>query len=257
MNRLRYLTRETVEAMRRSIGTRLDWYYSPGVSACPYYLATDTWREAAIETQSMAESLKVSGDKPSESDASNAMIVYRTLCELTPQQAADERLWVYLSHFGCAVYVAKRWLGTQDEDHEKAARKVANHFFARDSRGFTRDHGVSRLWWLGFIAHEVHPDDPRLFLDIVLHRQDVRSALIERPSVSMNRHVLRGIFAVMCDHWEDDRKLFKREVFRAWMVNLNRRGGVVLLDALSEDPLTRLLGDEAKHALEAEGGGQP
>ena len=57
----------------------------------------------------------------------------------------------------------------------------------------------------------------------------------------------------MQDHWVSDRLLFKREVFRAWMVNLNRRGGVVLLDALPEDLLMRLLRDESERALKAEG----
>ncbi len=66
----------------------------------------------------------------------------------------------------------------------------------------------------------------------------------------MNRGVLRGIFDVMRDQWEGDKALFKRETFRAWMVALNRRGGVVLLDALPPDPLDRLLREEADRALE-------
>ena len=79
----------------------------------------------------------------------------------------------------------------------------------------------------------------------MLHRQDVRSALIERPSVSMNRDVLRG--DLRSDAGSLGRRqapaLFKREAFRAWMVALNRRGGVVLLDALPPEPLDRLLRD--------------
>ena len=253
MARLRYLTRRTVDGLRQSIAERLDWYYEPNGRSCLEGFPTDAWRPSKISVQPLAPLLAEPGSSPSASDATNAIIVYQNMRELTPQQAADERVWVHLSHSDCMDYVAKRWLHSQPRDTEDAIQKVANHHFAPGSRALIRDHGVSRLWWLGSIAHDVHPHDPRLFLDIVLHRQDVRSALIERPSVSMNRRVLRGIFAVMRDYWEDGRELFKREVFRTWMVNLNRRGGVVLLDALPEDQLLRLLREEAEQALETEG----
>ena len=140
-------------------------------------------------------------------------------------------------------------LTRRPEREEEAVRQIKNHFFARDSRALIRDNGVSRLWWLGKIAHEVSPDDPREFLKILLHRQDVRSALIERPAVSMNRRVLQAIFVVMREHWVNGGKLFKRETFRSWMVALNRRGGVVLLDALPQSALDRLLREEAANAI--------
>ena len=112
-----------------------------------------------------------------------------------------------------------------------------------------RDNAVSRLWWLGKIAHDVAPEDPREFLTILLHRQDVRSALIERPSVSTNRRVLRRIYDVMREHWINGGALFGRDVFRSWMIALNRRGGVVLLDALPEEHLGQLVREEAEHAV--------
>ena len=247
MTRIRYFTQATVDNLRENVAEHLDWYYAPQGSDFPGQLVADSWREARMEAEPLATQL-TSGLK---NDAANALIVYTTLRDLTPQQASDERFWTYVSHIDCADYISERWLGDQPANAERAARKARNHFFARDARALIRDHGVSRLWWLGCIAHEAHPDDPALFLEIVLHRQDVRSALIERPSVSMNNTVLQGIFRVMCDHWEGDRALFKRETFRDWMVRLNRRGGVVLLDALPAAPLDDLLRSEAEHALEA------
>ena len=138
-------------------------------------------------------------------------------------------MWTWVCHCDCPAYVAGRWLTDRPKKEEDAVRKVENHFFAIGNRALIRDNGVSRLWWLGKIAHDVSPDNPREFLTILLHRQDVRSALIERPSVSMNRRVLHGIFGVMREQWADGGKLFERQAFRSWMVALNRRGGVVLL----------------------------
>ena len=247
MTRVHYFTQALVEELRAAVPSHLDWYYEPGSSGLPVPQPPEAWREAKIEVEPLA-SLLQSGIKH---DAQNALAVYDTLRKLTPQQASDERFWAYLSHVECADYIRERWLAEQPDDPDRAVARARNHFFARDARALIRDHGVSRLWWLGRIACEAYPENPALFLEIVLHRQDVRSALIERPSVSMNRDVLRGIFDVMRDQWGGDRALFKRETFRAWMVALNRRGGVVLLDALPPEPLDRLLRGEADRVLES------
>ena len=249
---MNYYTQKMVEELRASVSWHLDWYYKPDGTEFPKRISSEARRDTPLPWRELGSLLAVDSRRPYESDAANAIVVYETLRDLTPQQAADERLWVHLSHGDCAGYTAQRWLASRPDNPDAAVKRVLSHFFARDSRALIRDHGVSRLWWLGAIAHDVHPEDPRLFLEIVLYRQDVTWELFGRPSVSMNRHVLKSIFSVMRSHWEDCRSLFKREVFRAWMVNLNRRGGVVLMDSLYESPLLLLLRAEADDAIEAE-----
>ncbi len=260
MSNLRYLAARAVSGLHRDIGKRLDWYYKGGKWA-ELKIKTDHIREASLSIAPVGEKLT---QTKSTADAENAMAVYDALAALTPRQAADDRLWVYLCHSECAQYVRRRWLGKRPKD-EDAVREVRNHFFVNGNRGLIRDNGVSRLWWLGFIARKVDDENPRRFLNILLHRQDVRSALIERPSVSMNTQVLKAIYAVMREHWDEAGNkplqssiLFQREVFRDWMIGLNRRGGVVLLDALPEKELVSLLREEADRAMQAaSNGGQP
>ena len=245
--RLRYCTVDTLENLRRTVLDRLDWYYAPGNSIHP--ASFGGFRETTIEAPELADKLAVDDQQPSATDASNALAVYDALRDLNPHQASIERMWVYLCHFNCPQYVSARWLKRRPDDNEQAVREVLNHFFATGNRGVIRDNGVSRLWWLGKIAYDVDPDHPGEFLTILLHRQDVRSALIERPSVSMNQKLLRAIYAVMREHWANGGELFGREAFRSWMIALNRRGGVVLLDALPDAALDRLLREEAELAV--------
>ena len=245
---LRYCTVDALENLRRTVRDRLDWYYAPeknALSSAPF----GGFREAKIEAPDLAGKLVVSDRRPPETDAANALVVYGALNCLTPHQASIERMWVYLSHFDCPHYVSARWLGRRTDNEEDAVREVQNHFFATGNRGVIRDNGVSRLWWLGKIAHDVDRDQPGDFLKLLLHRQDVRSALIERPSVSMNHRLLRHVYAVMREHWGNGAALFERETFRHWMVALNRRGGVVLLDSLQDGALFRLLREEAEEAV--------
>lgn len=267
--KLKYYTATALERLRNTVAERLDWYYDPQAVAeeSPLTVA-DAVRESSVEAQNVTERLVLPDDvSPADggnptgvADAASALAVYEALKNLTPQQAADERLWTYLCHVEYRRYVAGRWLTSRPEKDEDAARKVRNHFFARGNRPLIRDNGLSRLWWLGSIAHEVEAQAPQEFLGRLLHRQDVRSALIERPSVSMNRQVLSSINAVMREYWRRDRLLFERQPFRTWMIGVNRRGGVVLLDALPKEPLAQLLEEEAQRALsvvEARDGRQP
>lgn len=264
MTTLRYYTTAAVKELRDKIADRLDWYYDPREHAGgPSLTAVDKIRDSRLEVRSISDRLVVpevvsdsngkgsSENRTGVADANAALAVYEAFKELTLQQAADERLWTYLCHVEYPQYVSRRWLASRPAKNEDAARKVRNHFFAPSNRALIRDNGLSRLWWLGSIAHEVEPDAPHEFLERLLHRQDVRSALIERPSVSRNRRVLRSINAVMREYWRRDRSLFERERFRAWMIGLDRRGGVVLLDALPDEPLAELLEEEARRALSA------
>ena len=65
----------------------------------------------------------------------------------------------------------------------------------------------------------------------------------------MNQTVLQNIYVVMQEHWKNGKALFVRDTFRDWLKSLNRRGGVVLLDALPENDLIDLLRDEANQAV--------
>ena len=248
MTWLRYYTVDALENLRATVADRLDWYYAPeGDLPLP---SIGGFRESKVRIPTLQDRLETNAERASATDVQNALVVYQALSGLTSHQASIERMWAYLCHCDCPQYVAARWLTSRPQKKQDAVRKVENHFFAVGNRPLIRDNAVSRLWWLGKIAHDVDPDDPSRFLSILLHRQDVRSALIERPSVSMNRRVLQEIYDVMREHWTNGGALFGREAFRSWMVALNRRGGVVLLDVLPKKALAQLLREEANSAIE-------
>ena len=256
MNRLQYYTEAALSSLKRQVPRHLDWYFH-GANDPPQPSGverpTGATYLAAVE---LAPLLDGTGHSTVQ-DPKNAINVYDALRDLKPKDAADERFWAHLCHDACAGYVRERWLHDRPAKDDDAALKIHNHFFANGTRALIRDNALSRLWWLGHIAHDVAPDNPLRFLQVLMHRQDIRSALIERPSVSMNPEVLRAVYAIMLDHWEQDgrmSKLFDREVFRDWMIRLNRRGGVILLDALPPEALGELLRDEATEALRRSAG---
>lgn len=247
MQVVRYFTEESVSDLRSKIGKRLDWYYSGrgDLGAWPES------RPSSVKVSSPTLELDGEGRKSHQSDGENARRVYEYLSTLRPEEAAEERLWVYLAHVECHEYVRSRWLRRRPGERAVAIRRVESHFFAHGSRALTRDNGVSRLWWMGKIARDVDGNDPGRVLDLVLQTQDIRSSLLERPGVSRNIEILREICDVMADHSKEGKRsgLFERRKFRAWMRGINRRGGVVLLDALGPASLRKLLEEEAVAAI--------
>ncbi|MDE2744961.1 MAG: DUF6339 family protein [Chloroflexota bacterium] len=248
---LQYYTLEAVSELRQLVQTNVGWYFD--LSAPEPILAAKTpRRDTKLELPQWQDLLSINEHRPASTDAANALALFESFSQLSPYQASDQRVWTYLCHNECRSYVAARWLRGYDPDSPGAIERVLNHFFVRGNRSLIRDNGLSRLWWLGSIAHKADPAEPRRFLDILLYRQDVRSALIERPSVSMNLDVLKAIYAVMKEDFEtEDRALFQRGPFREWMKNLNRRGGVILLDAVPPPTLDALIRAEAERALSA------
>ncbi len=255
MKRLAYYRVRALSELRDGVRRHLEWYYEP-TGRSPWTKPRNGLMESRLTMrEKLATKLMTRNPPGVVADIEGALIVSGSLVGLSRRQAASEQMWAYLCHCECPRYVSARWLSKRPASDDDAARKVVNHFFAvgNRNRALIRDNGLSRLWWLGTIAREVDGENPRRFLEILLHRQDVRSALIERASLSMNRQVLSCIYMVMREHWEGDRRLFARAVFRSWMVSLNRVGGVLLLDALPEEAVVELCREEAERAL-AEGG---
>lgn len=251
METLQYFTAQAVADLWDNVSPNLDQYYTAEIQ--PFHAAIDDVRSSRYRNPNF-DGLGRATSGLNYSDDADSLIVYRELEELTPHQASDQRLWVYLCHCVCPNYVSQRWLKDRPSDNLTAIGKVRAHFFCKDNRALIRDNGLSRLWWLGKIACDVAPDDPSEFLEILLYRQDVRSSLIERPFVSRNRRLLKVIYEEMRGHWYSDhrKRLFERKIFRHWMRALNRRGGVCLLDAIPDQALSDLVRTEAMTALDTE-----
>ena len=126
------------------------------------------------------------------SDASDSLALFASLSSLTAQQASDERLWVALTHFDLYEYVRKRWsvVFRNGASKEAKSRYVRNHWFVAGSRGFYRNNGVSRLWWMGKILTNIARETelaPANVGELLLRHADVRANLmLERSSTASN-----------------------------------------------------------------------
>ena len=190
-----------------------------------------------------------------KSDATDSLALYALLSSLTAQQASDERLWVGLTHFDLYEYVRKRWKAAFREGTTKdsKARYVRDHWFVAGTRGFYRDNGVSRLWWMGKILTNIARETdlaPANVGELLLRQADVRANLVERSSTASNIPVASEI-VLSLQHFveKNEERIYDRQVFRQWMIRINQLGGTLVLDAIPRPTLSHLVREEAKKAL--------
>lgn len=235
-----YIRENQLRKLKSAVEDNLDAYLSGAPDWPAFFEGDNILRVSSIP---MAEDLTARIRMPQDGktmDAENCVIVYESLKDLTLQQATDERVWARLAHFDLWDYVQRRW-PLDPNKREQAARSVRAHYFVSGVRGFFRDNGVSRLWWMGWIASRCPHFSIERTLEILLHQSDVRANLLERSSFGMSAEIFSAVMKRLGESYEDDKSLFERRRFREFMKRLNRRGGKVALNALESKQLDDLI----------------
>jgi hypothetical protein len=237
--KIRFAKEVAVENLRASIGENLDRYRKGDFT----HLDLDSSQHLELQVEANNAALKKlkfpSGDEYFE--VANCLAVHDYLSELTPYDARDERLWVYLSHTVFLEYGRARWPIPVDD--EEAVRHIETHFFARTNRQVERDNVASRLWWMAHLCTRLVGVNQKAALEAFLYRADVRASIIERPTVAQSTKVFSVIVKGLIQSATGKKALFERSTFRKVMVELNSIGGFRLLDALPEAELDKIFCD--------------
>lgn len=237
--KLRFLKERALGELRRTIKDNLERYRSGEFD----YLAADPSLsfESNIEFDEATLSKLRSPEGAELFEPENCAAFLAALKKLTPYEAADERLWVMLSHTSMLEHGRARWpIPKIDAD---AISHIETHFFASTQRGLERDNVASRLWWMGHLCARVEGLSMKEGLDALLHRADVRANIVERPTTGQSIPVFSAILRKLAKSYAGNKKLFERKLFRPLMVKLNGLGGYVLLDALDTGTIEKLIGD--------------
>ena len=169
--------------------------------------------------------------------------IYRALSNLTPQQATDPRLWVYLTHFVFWDYARHRWpidFDKKDIKDKDVVGRIQSHYHLKnDIRQMVRDNAISRLWWMAHICSRVESRRLEDVLRALLFKEDVRKEIIERGTFPRSRPVFRALMKFVLLSFEGNQELHQRGKFRELCKELNRIGGVCVLDSLSESGIEK------------------
>ena len=187
----------------------------------------------------------------------NSKLVYQNL----RLQAADERLWAGLCHSEFYDYVRQRFeyetnktaYSTTDEDdddeikkltsNDKEIARIENRFFfsRKHSREQLLTNPIARYWWTGRAFYD---DADKNFkrLDLI-GENDFYTKIFSTMtrSFAANRDILNGV--VKCfEHFEDKGiTLDAKKHLRPALIEINKVGGAVVLDCLTEDEIAAIM----------------
>ena len=175
-------------------------------------------------------------DTESSYDLENSRNLFMALKELTPIQAADERLWAYLAHTVGWRYMRSRWdVDKFRGDVKKRQQYIRDRYFFMPNRdrALVRN-GIARLWTYAYVTYDESREDPFELTAVMLQKLDIAQQLLER-SFSRVPHLPRAVIEAVRAYPQNELDLTDRAVFRDIVRHINRVGGVTILDFL--DPL--------------------
>lgn len=183
--------------------------------------------------------LLLPSDNKSESDKENLKTIYNAFNHLTPAQATDERIWATLSVRYFSEYTLLRWPLPNNES--KVAKHIKSHWLCGPGvRSRVRDNSISRLWWMGYLVHQLgdwHPDEVS---DVLFNNSDYRASIVERSSSASSYNVVGAILSITKEAFNNGIQ-YNRENFRSFMKEVNYIAGRSNLAALTQVQLIGLL----------------
>lgn len=243
---LKYLSDAAITQLRRDVGQNIDRYRGGGFED----LASDPGWDIPLGLEFDAElfsTLDLEQPKViAPVDMKNSLIVGRALSNLDPSTANEERIWVRLAHIEAFDYCRIRWLSTLSDD--QIPGQVEKHFFAPHQTGIRDDHALSRLWWNNQIATICQPEDVESALKLIMKTADIRSNFVERIWMTSRRRISGAVLrAMQFEPWITEAEANFREFMKA----VNRLGGGVVFETLSDDETDSFVADCVKHAKAA------
>jgi hypothetical protein len=229
---LEFLSREAADKLAHDVGKNLDTYRNGKTDSL---IRMSDCRVSRLDAVTAPDLLNATGEPKSDAEASQ--LIFQWLGKLTPVQAADERLWVLLTHRTFASYVHKRWGKGLERATQPEALVVDRWFFRGTGVATFVRNGISRLWWFGYLTYDNKRTNPFELTDILLSLQDIQVAFLER-SLGRCKSLLRAVLETVQKHQEDLRKTPKSgDVIQEWAKEIRLYGGAYVLDAVPTERL--------------------
>jgi hypothetical protein len=230
---LEFLSREAADKLANDIGKNLDSYRFGKTESL---IRMSDCRVSRVDTVAPPDLVDATGEPKSDAEASQ--LIFQWLGKLTPVQAADERLWVLLTHRMFATYVHKRWGKGLERATQPEALVVDRWFFRGTGVATFVRNGISRLWWFGHLTYDNQRTNPFELTDVLLSLQDIQVAFLER-SLGRCKPLLRVVLETIQKNQDDLRKTPKiGDVIQEWAKEIRLYGGAYLLDAVPPERLS-------------------
>jgi hypothetical protein len=186
-----------------------------------------------LEGQYEVPKIELKLDKKGKFDFENSKLIYEAFRFLTPEQADDGRLWVYLANCHFYEYTKTRWLSSSSSQ-DVFARRI---LYEGVGRGVRTRNSISRLWWTAHLTFDsANLGKEWELTKAIFEMQDLQVGLLER-NMGSYPNVLKAFLNFYLDNKTDMKSVIVQEMAK----ELNNIGGVVCLSYMDEDQLKVIL----------------
>ncbi|MCG8391920.1 MAG: DUF6339 family protein [Pseudomonadales bacterium] len=246
LNKVLYVGQAVADYLIESIDENIERYSSGGFQDLA---GQGNWEIATNITYDPAPLRDLDPDRTAEAEINNSVLVWRSLKNLTPSLATENRIWIRFTHLECLGFCQKRWL--EGKAGEALTKAIRTHYFADTRTRWRDDNAISRLWWNYWIAQRLMPEDPEKALSGIFRSTDMRQSTVERPGLFIRPAISAGILRTFArDEWV----LAREERWRKFMTELNKVGAGKVFEAMKESEIDQLMSkclDRAKSAFAA------
>ena len=174
-------------------------------------------------------------DQTGKRDYENSRIIYEAFKNLSPADADDQRLWVYLTHITFFEYNKRRW--SKDSVTERTV--LSRFFYNGTGRGSRTHNGISRLWWTAHLTvrkDEVDEERKWELTKAIFDQQDLQVSLLERTMGSYE-----NVRTAFLEFYLLNKDKMNGKMIQDLSRDLNNSGGVFILSLLSKDEVKQRL----------------
>lgn len=242
--RLKFFSQASLKELKNGIYGNIDAYTSGNLTELLGSLPATAVCESRLEAPGDVPEL----DGASEKDGENAIKLYRWLAKLNKVEAADPRLWAWLTHGPFSSYTAKRWDIKAADNPENS---VLSRYFipGKSLEAFSRN-ALARLWWgARQTVNESDKEDPFELTKVLFSSQQLHQGLMER-TIGRSEHILKASLRTW-QKWTEEYGSpdSTDDVLKDWTKKLTVAGSVALLDACGKDQLEYIAKNSLKLAV--------
>lgn len=163
-------------------------------------------------------------DKLNENnDYETGILLYESFKNLEPLQAADERLWSYLTHVDFYPYMIKRWEKVYKSVPGFSSEYILEHWFM--GKGLLRN-GLSGLWWSVYLSVDEARINDKYELTKILFRQlDFSTRTLGTYRLGRHKEAVIGILEFIKENEKIFSTAFEKKT-RFLTKHLNLVGGI-------------------------------
>jgi hypothetical protein len=243
MTKLTFLRANSLERLQSNIIANQHRYSEPAPWLSSYFSGS-SWLQESNLIQFEPFQLVMPASKTEHRDLENTRIVYTALKHLTPLQAADPRLWAFMTHVTHWEYMRERWPIEQYLGKKEFRENIHDHYFLKPPKARALIHnGLSRLWWYGYCSYDENRQDPFELTTAVLKNLDVAQTLLER-AFSLNTSVTKTMLSILLEREKQGKAFYVRDRVRDLAKYMVQIGGVTIIDALDEPDLRDLVNNK-------------